>query len=478
MQVATQSRVARYCFEGLPSFKREEIALWNWYSRVAIGSSDWKEWLTDIVAHVVERPEGLHLRLLQTHAVDAQFGEKVLDFGSKQELSIGRDADNDVVVPAQAVSSKNTRLFFKDGQLFVEDLGDSVGTYVWEKKIEPKQIRPLVNGDRFTVFPYRFRVLLEQSWSAETTVAISNGRVQPQSYAEFSRNSLAGWRRFTISAQPNAGDVLVEVSQSFLADLQTRVLAPAGIRSANRLTPSDDIIVQLIMLAALERVNRRLKFPVQFSLRSAKHAGFPDSLRGMSLQAAVGIGDLTGQVRVFLPFEFLAKCRPDRLAAPAGKHPQGLCWALPISIGSIDLTPAEMAQVEAGDVVMTQNAPAALFPSDFRRYWVMSQLESNFTRFRIDKYVERSFSVETGEATATASKPDLATLPLRLHVVVGEKEFTLAEIESLNSGAIVELESAKTDPVRLMVNGKILGEGELVEVEGALAVRVLRWRDS
>ena len=27
-----------------------------------------------------------------------------------------------------------------------------------------------------------------------------------------------------------------------------------------------------------------------------------------------------------------------------------------------------------------------------------------------------------------------------------------------------------------MVNGKILGEGELVEVEGNLAVKVLRWR--
>jgi flagellar motor switch/type III secretory pathway protein FliN len=42
----------------------------------------------------------------------------------------------------------------------------------------------------------------------------------------------------------------------------------------------------------------------------------------------------------------------------------------------------------------------------------------------------------------------------------------------------VELDGGRTDPVRLMVNGKILGEGELVEIEGSLGVKVLRWRSS
>ena len=82
------------------------------------------------------------------------------------------------------------------------------------------------------------------------------------------------------------------------------------------------------------------------------------------------------------------------------------------------------------------------------------------------------------EPTAAASKPDLAALPLRVHVVLGEKEFTLAEVQSLSPGTIVELEAGKSDPVRLMVNGRILGDGELVEVEGKLAVRVLRWRSA
>ena len=59
-----------------------------------------------------------------------------------------------------------------------------------------------------------------------------------------------------------------------------------------------------------------------------------------------------------------------------------------------------------------------------------------------------------------------------------KKEFTLAEVQSLGPGSIVELDGGRTDPVRLMVNGKILGEGELVEIEGSLGVKVLRWRSS
>jgi flagellar motor switch/type III secretory pathway protein FliN len=62
-------------------------------------------------------------------------------------------------------------------------------------------------------------------------------------------------------------------------------------------------------------------------------------------------------------------------------------------------------------------------------------------------------------------------------VVLAEKEFTLAEIQSFSPGTVIELGASKTEPVRLLVNGKFLGDGELVEVEGNLAVRVLSWRN-
>jgi type III secretion protein Q len=72
--------------------------------------------------------------------------------------------------------------------------------------------------------------------------------------------------------------------------------------------------------------------------------------------------------------------------------------------------------------------------------------------------------------------PDLTGLPVRMHAIIGEKEITLGEANLMVAGAIVELEGAKSDPVRIALNGKIAGYGELVEVGGKLGLRILSWK--
>jgi flagellar motor switch/type III secretory pathway protein FliN len=478
MQPALTVRPVPYRYENLASFSRAEVALWNWYNRVVGGGVDWKAWLADVVGHLVERPAGKQLQLIETHLVDPQFGEKPLSFGAKQELIIGHEPANDIVLSANAIAPKHARLFLKEGQLHLEDLGGRLGTYVWDKKVEANRPQTLVNGDQFTVFPYRFRVQLDQAWARETDVALSDCRVQALSGALFSQMSSTGWRAFSIHAHPSGGQALLQVNSTFLGSLQERVLGPLAVRPAGSV-PSDDTLAGFIVLAAIERINRALNFPVQFSLQRETRNNVVDVRRGMLLSFAVRVGDLKGQFRLFLPIEFLSQCKPRGVSEPAPPYPEGLCWQLPVAAGFVDLLPEEIAQVEPGDALVMQRAAALLFANDFRKGWSMAEDGSNFTKFKVDKYFERGTTVDTiGEAAAASSKPALEALPLRLHVVLGEKEFTLAEVQSFAPGTIVELETAKSDPVRLMVNGKILGEGELVDVEGSLAVRVLRWRNA
>jgi len=478
MPTAQRSRFVSYRFEDLPAFTHNEVLLWNWYCRAVPGRGEWLSWLAEIFGHLVERPAGQQLQLVQTHLVDTSVEEKVLAFGSKQELSIGRDDDNDVVLSAQAIASRHARLVLKDGQLSLEDLGGRLGTYVGEERIQPKQPRRLRNGDQFTVFPYRFRVVLEQSWTPETGVAITECGVQPLSRNRFFQMSPTGWIVFVINAHPGDERALLQVSPGFLVQLQERILGPLRLGEAGIRVPSDDAVLGFTVLAILEHLNRRLKFPVQFSLGKDTREGLADSARGLLLTFAVGVGGLTGHVRVFLPMEFLSRCRQNRDTESADSGPDGLCWNFPISAGYVDLLPEEMAPLGLGDVLMVQPAAAALLPHDFSSGWLLAAEGSNFTSFRVDKYFQRSVPVEPGSELAASGKPEIGALPLRIHVVLGEKEFTLAEVQSLSPGSIVELEASKADPVRLMVNGKILGEGELVDVDGKLAVRVLRWRSA
>ena len=66
-------------------------------------------------------------------------------------------------------------------------------------------------------------------------------------------------------------------------------------------------------------------------------------------------------------------------------------------------------------------------------------------------------------------------LPLRIQVLFAECELTLAEARNLATGSIVDLMRDPLDPVRLAVNGRVVGTGELVEIEGRMAVKIQEW---
>ncbi|MGA7743526.1 MAG: FHA domain-containing protein, partial [Polyangia bacterium] len=59
---------------------------------------------------------------------------KELSF-DKTEIRVGRVRDNDIVLPKGNVSKHHCRLLLQNGQLVVEDLGSTNGTYVNGRKI-------------------------------------------------------------------------------------------------------------------------------------------------------------------------------------------------------------------------------------------------------------------------------------------------------------------------------------------------------
>ena len=71
--------------------------------------------------------------------------------------------------------------------------------------------------------------------------------------------------------------------------------------------------------------------------------------------------------------------------------------------------------------------------------------------------------------------PDLGQLPVLLHVVVGEKEMSLEEANGLIAGSIIELDAREGEPVDLAINGRRVGKGELVNVEGQVGVKIIHW---
>jgi type III secretion protein Q len=82
-----------------------------------------------------------------------------------------------------------------------------------------------------------------------------------------------------------------------------------------------------------------------------------------------------------------------------------------------------------------------------------------------------------GEGDASNGTPlvppaAIEDIPVRLVFDFGDLELTLAELRRLVPGQVIDLARPVGHAVRLSVNGRRIGAGEIVEIEGRLGVRV------
>jgi type III secretion protein Q len=85
---------------------------------------------------------------------------------------------------------------------------------------------------------------------------------------------------------------------------------------------------------------------------------------------------------------------------------------------------------------------------------------------------------ESSPNGSAAGKPDLSSLPIRLQVILSQIELSLDDLGRLMTGSIIELDRGKSDSVHLAANGRVIGSGDLVELEGKLGVRIIEWSAS
>lgn len=96
------------------------------------------------------------LRFARTETVGEQSVLLALDWsGGHGELLLGRLTDCDVVLASGAVSRKHARLFFRDGNWVIHDLGSTNGTWVNGVRVGRCRLRA---GDQVVVGDTRLRI--------------------------------------------------------------------------------------------------------------------------------------------------------------------------------------------------------------------------------------------------------------------------------------------------------------------------------
>lgn len=151
-----------------------------------------------------------------------------------------------------------------------------------------------------------------------------------------------------------------------------------------------------------------------------------------------------------------------------------------LSLGHTDLDLAQLRELQPQGMVMIAQPygtePQGLLfrtrPGPGQAWSVAARLDG-----------EQLIFLEQPHPMATDAPPDrdpdtevegLDRLPIRLSFDLGERVVTLAELQALDSGSALPLDRPLQDFVTIRANGAVVGEGQLVDMDGQLGVMVSR----
>lgn len=81
--------------------------------------------------------------------------------------------------------------------------------------------------------------------------------------------------------------------------------------------------------------------------------------------------------------------------------------------------------------------------------------------------------IAPGAARGRSGLDFVLDVPLRVTVEIGSTRMLVAEVLQLDKGSVVELDRLAGEPADVLVNGRLVGRGEVTMVEDRLAVRLL-----
>ena len=220
--------------------------------------------------------------------------------------------------------------------------------------------------------------------------------------------------------------------------------------AASTLTPLEHATLELLALLALDGACGVRRVEDVLAPRLTRAAP-PEDAGALSIELEIRAGTARGRARVLLPASAVRAlaCEPEleegriRLAASVRR-------------GAVDLLPEELESLEPGDVLLVRDAAgpgaALVLPGGFRAAGPLGPEGLHVE--------ELSMSVRTPQ------------IPVTLEVELCRVEVTLAELARLEPGAVLPLALDRRGLVTLRAGDRAVARGELVEVEGAVGIRI------
>ena len=173
----------------------------------------------------------------------------------------------------------------------------------------------------------------------------------------------------------------------------------------------------------------------------------------------------------------------DRLLAHWPAQPHALSrLTLPgrLTVGATDLPAAVAASLRPGDAVLIQMRPTGGTVLRLAERWTASVRQDGGAAVLAEAL--RPVRPIDGDTMTMTNRADprpgdaesLEEVPVRLSFDLGQLDLPLGEVRRLQAGSILPLARGLTELVEISANGRRVGAGELVDVDGVPAVRIVR----
>jgi type III secretion protein Q len=261
----------------------------------------------------------------------------------------------------------------------------------------------------------------------------------------------AGWTRLRVELTALPGTAALEVEAPVaIAFLDRLGGGPGTGEPAIDVTRLERAALELAVLAAIDGVASLPEVEGALAPRLARSSCEP--AQGLAIDLAISVGAHRGRGRLILPHAAVAALGGE----DEGWAAAGLSFDLSLRGASAPLSPEELTALQAGDVLLLDPPPpgrlTAVVPGGLRIAGAAK---------------DDGLVVEEILMPGSSSE-----WPITLEVELARVPMTVGELARLQPGVILPLPVDRRGMVSLKLGDRSIGRGQLVDVEGAVGIRI------
>lgn len=156
---------------------------------------------------------------------------------------------------------------------------------------------------------------------------------------------------------------------------------------------------------------------------------------------------------------------PSRGGHQWEQHITTLC----LEVGSADLTIQELARIDLGDILMLDKS------DDIKNNKISLRARSgNIYKANLSTHqlILESGMITMSDEKQTEAVSSIDDIPVRLSFDLGEVILPFSTVKTLTEGSVVDLNQPISQAVTIRSNNKIIGFGELVDIDGKKGIRI------